>query len=192
LLQLISTARAGSATLPQLFPVLVDLPKATALTIAIGWNGLSPLAPISADYSIELKNDQFEGMGNFKVAAMTATRTIVIPTDIVRSFLMAVIRVELVEKNYVPRITRTDDYPSFSVAVKTELGPLVIATQSQTLRPNTGTYVDRTPWAIRYSDRTFVVTASDLDQALGPLEPYLQENEVVKELANQIRSRNVR
>jgi hypothetical protein len=181
---------ANSVTLPQLFPELTNLPATTTLAIAIGWLGLSPLSPIDAVYSLALRNDQFEGDGKFSVAAASATRAVTIPSDIVRAFLVAVTKVELVEKDYTPRITHTDDYPSLSVMVQTGRGVLQIGTRSQQQRPKSGTYVDRTPWAITYLGRTFVVTASDLDQAFDPWESHLQYGEAIDEQANKIRKRN--
>jgi hypothetical protein len=181
---------ANAVTLPQLFPELADLPQATALTISIGWLGLSRLSPIGADYSLALRNHQFEGEGRFKVETASATRAITVPTDIVRAFLAAVIRVELVESGYTPRIVHTDDYPSLSVTVRTARGPLLIETRSQQQQPKSGTYVDRTPWAINYSDRTFVVAVSDLDRAFEPLQSHMQYTQTVDELANKIQNRN--
>jgi hypothetical protein len=76
-----------------LFPALTDLPDASSLAVAIGWMGLSLLSPISADYSLDLHDDQFVGEGKFKVATFSATRAIAIPRDIVRAFLTVVNKV---------------------------------------------------------------------------------------------------
>jgi hypothetical protein len=175
-------------TLPQLFPALSGLSDTPALQIVIGWMGLSRLSPISAGYSLKLQNDQFEGVGRFKLATATATRPIVVPREPVRAFLIAVGQVELVEKEYVARIEHTDDYPSLGFAVDTEQGPLKIETQSQPRRPESGSYLDRTPWAIYYLGRTFVVTASDLDRAFEILEPHLQYDSIHEELRKELLS----
>jgi hypothetical protein len=124
------------------------------------------------------------------VATASATRAITIPRDAVRAFLTAAGNVQLVEKDYVPRITHTDDYPSLSFGVDTEQGPLEIETQSQPQLPISGDYLDRTPWAIYYLHRTFVVTANDLDRALAPFEPRLQYAAVCDELESEILLRN--
>jgi hypothetical protein len=171
-----AAASVGSATLAKLFPELADLSETTSLAIAVGWQGLSLLSPVSGDYSLELRKDQFEGEGRFKVATASATRAIIIPRDVVRVFLAAAGKVEVVEKKYQPRITHTDDYPSLSVSVQTKHGLLTIGTNSQPQRPKSETYVDRTPWAIRYLGRTFVVTANDLARPIrestvfGPID----------------------
>jgi hypothetical protein len=106
-------------TLATLFPDLADVSETTTLSIGVGWLGLSTLSPISSDYSLELHKDQFEGEGRFKAATVSATRAIIIPCDVVRAFLAAAVKVELVERNYQPRITHTDDYPFLSISVLT-------------------------------------------------------------------------
>ena len=188
LLCLVPTSCGKPITLPQLFPALTGLSDAPALKIAVGWMGLSLLSPISADYPLKLQNDQFEGVGTFKMATATTTRAIVIPRDPVRAFLTAVGKVELVEKEYKPRIGHTDDYPSLGFEVDTAQGPLKIETQSQARQSDSGNYPDRTPWAIYYLGRTFVVIASDLDRAFEALEPYLQYDEMHDQLRKELLS----
>jgi hypothetical protein len=186
-LQMVPVAGASAATLPELFPGLADLPDARTVVIELGWQGLSPLSPVEANYRLELRDGQFEGKGRFKVASATATRDIVVPRDLMRAFLAAATRVALVEKKYQPRITHTDDYPTVTVAVQTKQGNVTIATRSQPQKSASGNHWDSTPWAIDYSGRTFVVTSEDLDQALDPLWTRLQYDEVTGELAKQIR-----
>jgi hypothetical protein len=187
-LQTIPTAGSQTTTLPDLFPALADLPQTTTLAIELDWQGLSPLSPIEANYLLELHNDRFMGKATFKVATATAVRDVVVPRDLVRAFLVAATRVELIEKSYQPRITHTDDYPSSAVVVNTRRGDLTIETRSQPRRSTSGKYWDATPWAMYYSGRTFVVTADDLDQALDALWPHLQYDEITGELAKQLKS----
>jgi hypothetical protein len=52
--------------------------------------------------------------------------------------------------------------------------------------------VDRTPWAISYLGRTFVVETTALDDAFEPIEPHLEQDEVFNKLADQISARNRR
>jgi hypothetical protein len=189
-LQMIPAACTSAATLPELFPVLANLPESTALAIQLGWQGLSPLSPVEANYLLELHEDQFVGKGGFRVATATAIREIAVPRELVRAFLTAATKVKLVEKDYEARITHTDDYPSVSVVVPTKQGALIIETQSQPVRSASGKYWDATPWAIRYSERTFVVTDHDLDEALDPLWARLQYDEITGELAKEIKPSN--
>lgn len=178
-----AVAQPRSATLPQLFPELADLSETTGVMIGIGWMGLSPLSPMSAGYLLELHGDQFEGPAVFQAAtAPTVKRTVAIPRDLVRGFLTAATKVDLVEAEYSAHIEHTDDYPSVDVEVPTKQGPLQIGSRSQQRTGKSGDYIDRTPWRIGYRGRTFVVTASDLDQAFVPLELYLQDGKVFDEM----------
>jgi hypothetical protein len=185
--QIVPAASTSAATLTELFRLLADLPNANAVTIELGWQGLSPISPVQAKYLLGLHNDQFEGQGRFKVATAAATRDIVVPRNLIRQFLAAAIKVTLVEQEYKPRITHTDDYPSVAITVQTQQGELSIETRSQPHRSASEKW-DVTPWAIRYSGRTFVVAADDLDRALDPLLPRLQYDEVIGELAKELRS----
>jgi hypothetical protein len=176
-----AVALSQTTTLTKLFPQTVDVPETTGLVIGIGWMGLSPLSPMNAGYLLELHGDQFEGQGTFQVAkAPIVKRAVAIPRDLVRAFLTATSKVALVEAEYRAHIEHTDDYPSLEVDVGTKQGLLRIGTQSQQ-RPKSD-YVDRTPWRVDYRDRTFVVTASDLDQAFSPFEHYLQDEEVFSDM----------
>ena len=179
---------ASPSTLPELFPALADLPDANAVGIALGWQGLSPISPVLATYPLELHNDQFKGKASFRVATATATRDVAVPRDLVRGLLAAANKVTLVEQEYQPRITHTDDYPSVAITVPTRQGELSIETRSQPLRSASEKHWDATPWAIHYSGRTFVVTADDLDRALDAVLPSLQYDEVTGALAKEIRS----
>lgn len=184
--QLIPSARTEPATLPQLFPALTDLSESKALVISMTWLGLSPLSPIRADYMLNLHNDQFEGVAHFKVAeATSAKRSIAVPRDLIRAFLAAASKVEVIEKPYQPRITHTDDYPSVSIGVPIQDGQLIVGTNSQEQQSGSDAYADRTPWSITFAGRTFVVTASDLDKAFDPLLPALQYDDAIKELEKQ-------
>ena len=60
----------SAATLPELFPSLADLPEANTVAIELGWQGLSPLSPVEANYLLELRNGQFEGKTRFKVNSL--------------------------------------------------------------------------------------------------------------------------
>jgi hypothetical protein len=169
------------------FPELADLSETKTVVIGIQWLGLSTLSPMVADYLLELHDDHFVGQGQFKVAeAPAVSRPITVPRDVMRAFLAAASKVRMVEGEYKPRIDHTDDYPSLEFDVATKQGPLRIGTSSQLQYAESGTYLDRTPWSISYLNRSFVVTASDLDRAYQPFGPYLREDEIFKELRKNV------
>lgn len=178
-----AVALSQTTTLTKLFPETAELPATTAVVIGIGWMGLSPLSPMNAAYFLELHGDQFEGRGVFQVAkAPVVKRAVAVPRDLVRAFLAAAGKVALIEAEYRAHIEHTDDYPSLEVDVATKQGQLRIGTRSQQRQPTSGDYLDRTPWRVDYRDRSFVVTASDLDQAFDALEPYLEDGKVFDEM----------
>ena len=176
-----------STTLIRQFPEMADLPDTKTVVVGIQWFGLSTLSPMIADYLLELHDDQFTGQGQFKVAdAPAVSRSITVPRDVMRAFLAVASKVRMVEGEYKPRIEHTDDYPSLEFDVATKQGLLRIGTQSQLKYAESGTYLNRTPWSIGYLNRSFVVTASDLDRAYEPFDPYLREDEIFKELRKNV------
>jgi tripartite-type tricarboxylate transporter receptor subunit TctC len=187
----------NSTTLVELFPDLTDLPRTPALAITIEWVGYSPISPFRANYSLSLLNSQFQGEGKFEVAGgatakESASRAIAIPREVVQAFLTAANKVKMIEGQYAPRFIYTDSYPSLIIEIQTKQGMLKIKTASQPEAhyvAGVKAYDSRTPWAIEYLGRTFVVNANDLDQAMQPLEPLLQSAEVFKELVDRINSR---
>ena len=172
------------------FPELADLSDAKVVVVGIRWLGLSTLSPMIADYLLDLHEDQFAGQGQFKVDdAPAVSRPITVPGDVMRAFLAVASKVRMVEGEYKPRIDHTDDYPSLEFDVATKQGLLRIGTSSQLKYAESGTYLDRTPWSISYLNRSFVVTASDLDRAYEPIGQYLRDEEIFNELRkNEIES----
>ena len=176
-------ATTRSTTLARQFPELADLSETKTVVIGIQWFGLSTLSPMIANYPLELHNDRFAGQGQFKVAeAPAVSRPITVPRDVMRAFLAVASKVRMVEGEYRPRIEHTDDYPSLEFDVATKQDLLRIGTQSQLKDAESGTYLDRTPWSISYLNRSFVVTANDLDRAYEPFGQYLRDDEIFKEL----------
>jgi hypothetical protein len=177
----------SSFYLTTLFPELTDLANSTSLTITFGWTGLSPRSPMRADYPLELRNDYFEGKGKFSVSGTNTIRPIAVQRELVQNFLVAVTRVKLWDEEYIPRLRSTDSYPFVGVTIQTKNGPLKVETRSQEKfvrydAPRSDYYVDRVPWSVNYSGRTFVVYASDLDEAMGALDPHSQHEEVWRDL----------
>jgi hypothetical protein len=169
------------------FPELADLSDTKIVVVGIRWLGLSTLSPMIADYLLDLHEDQFAGQGQFKVAdAPAVSRPITVPGDVMRAFLAVASKVRMVEGVYKPRIDHTDDYPSLEFDVATKQGLLRIGTSSQLKYAESGTYLDRTPWSISYLNRSFVVTASDLDRAYEPIGQYLRDEEIFEELRKNV------
>jgi hypothetical protein len=163
------------AKLGELFPSLAHLSEAQALTITVGWAGLSEISYVNV---LERHGNRFEGVAHGLVerrsgrGTASAVRQIAVPADSIRSFLAASNHVLLTEGEYKPRITHTDDYPLVRVDVecigvrlrietRSQRGyPGLIASQLRSAQnsPALENYPDRTPWAINYLGHTFIIT----------------------------------
>jgi hypothetical protein len=161
----------------ELFPEMSDLLEATAFRVNNTWMGLSPNSPSKFEVALALNGDRFEGEASIshgqegRDTFQASKRNISAPRAAVRAFLCAVLQVPLEERAYQPYIAHTDDYPDLSFTFQGQSGPIVIFTRSQP-RIIQSQFV-QTPWAISYADRTFVVSAPDIDAALDGLDPSL-------------------
>jgi hypothetical protein len=161
----------------ELFPEMSSLLEATAFRVKNTWMGLSLHSPSKFEVVLALNGDHFEGEAAVshgqegRDTFQASKRNISVPRDAVRAFLCAVLQVPLEERAYEPYIERTDNYPDLSFTFQGQSGPIAIFTRSQP-RVIQSQFV-QTPWAISYVDRTFVVSAPDIDAALDGLDPTL-------------------
>jgi len=161
----------------ELFPELSSLLDATAFQVSNEWMGLSRRSPAELEVALALHDDRFEGeasvrFGVEKLDTFRATkRQVVVSRDAVRAFLCAALQAPLEERAYEPYRAHTDDYPDLNFTFQGQRGPLTIMTRSQAHVVQS--QLVQTPWAIRYADRTFVVSAPDIDSVLEGLLPLL-------------------
>jgi hypothetical protein len=161
----------------ELFPDMSGLLEATTFRVNNTWMGLSLSSPSKFEVALALNGDHFEGEASVsrgqegRDTFQASKRNISVPRDAVRAFLCAVLQVPLDERAYKPYIAHTDDYPDLSFTFQGQSGPITIFTRSQP-RVIQSQFV-QTPWAISYADRTFVVSAPDIDAALDGLDPSL-------------------
>lgn len=190
--------------LAELYPALVHLPETTTVKIEVGWYGLAEVSPLIATYSLNRNGDEFDGPGEFTAEKLvyrppsgteqisptevkaSTTLPIGVPTDLIEAFLTAGSRIPMVLGEYKPRRTHTDDYPYLKVEVPTEQGSLRIETASQPAYSVDRTHLDRTPWAIRYRDLTYIVTVDDLDKTWDRILEHLRYRDTVQELDQQL------
>ena len=163
----------GGPRLVDLFPETSGVFGATAFRVSNKWMGLSPLSPAVFEVALALDGDRFEGEASLRYggegrgASQATKRKVFAPRDAVRVFLCAALQAPLEERDYKPYISHTDDYPDLNFTFQGERGPLTIFTWSQ---PHViPTLWRRSPWAIGYADRTFVVDSPDIDSALARL-----------------------
>jgi hypothetical protein len=141
------------------------------LTITIGdhWTGLSPLAPIEAQFRLEPTTDHFSGMAEFSVAgytdAITRSVPISVPLAVIEELLALLESTPLEVGEYQPVFNHTDDFPSIMIAVEGRAGHLGFASQSQGSR--------HIPWRVMVGEDHYVTYADTPAQALELLDPYL-------------------
>jgi len=183
-----TTAASKIGVISRLVPDLASLPETETLRVLYQWQGLAPESPVAVEYSLALKSDVFEGKAVHTqekappnknvsgVAPGNGNRVIVektdvaIPRDVVRAFLHTVLNTSAEEKDYVPRLDHTDDYPSLAFEVPGPNGNAVIGTASQPMSLNG--HLSRAPWVIFYADHTYVISTDEIDAALEPLSKY--------------------
>jgi hypothetical protein len=172
------TASVGNGhRLLELFPEISGLLDTTAFRVNNKWMGLSLDSPAVFEVALALNGDHFEGEASVSYGppgrdGFRATkRNVVVPREAVRAFLCAALQVPLEERAYKPYLAHTDDYPDLNFTFQAQSGPIAIFTRSQP-RVVQSQFV-QTPWAISYADRTFVVSAPDIDAALDGLAPSL-------------------
>jgi hypothetical protein len=157
----------------ELFPEMSGVLDTTAFRVNNSWMGLSPDSPAIFEVALSLEGDRFEGEasvrygGEGRGASHATQRNVFAPRDAVRAFLCAALQAPIEEREYKPYRAHTDDYPDLNFIFQGQRGPVTIFTRSQ-YRSVPPRWV-QTPWAIGYADRTFVVTAPDIDAALDRL-----------------------
>ena len=141
------------------------------LTITIGdhWTGLSPLAPIEAQFRLEPTTDHFSGIAEFSVAgytdAITRSVPISVPLAVIEELLALLESTPLEVGEYQPVFNHTDDFPSIMIAVEGRAGDLGFASESQGSR--------HSPWRVMVGQDHYVTYADTPAQALELLDPYL-------------------
>jgi hypothetical protein len=139
------------------------------ITIQDSWTGLSPLAPIEAQFRLEPATDYFSGTAEFSVAgytdAITRSVPITIPLAVIEEFLALLESTPLEVGKYKRLFNHTDDFPSILIAVEGRAGDLRFASESQGRR--------HIPWRVVVGQDQYVTYANTPAQALDLLDPYL-------------------
>lgn len=133
------------------------------------WTGLSPIAPIQADYDLRMQEDStLTGTATYKITydELTETVDIVIPADVVEAFNNKLSTIDLEREAYTPLIEWTDDYPSLSIIVETKTAVYKVYSGSQG--------ENHVPWGATVDNEEFTVNSAIPAEALIILEPYLK------------------
>jgi hypothetical protein len=147
----------------------IDLSAVLTVTIGDHWTGLSPLAPIEAQFHLEPTTEHFSGMAEFSVAgyteAITRSVPISVPLAVIEELLAFLESTPLEVGEYQPVFNHTDDFPSIMIAIEGSAGDLGFATESQGSR--------HIPWRVVVGQDHYVTYADTPAQALDLLDPYL-------------------
>ena len=147
----------------------VDSSSIVVITIADYWTGLSPLAPIEADFRLEPATGHFSGMAEFSVAGYTEaiTRSVLIsvPQATIDELLTLLASTPLEVGEYKAVFNHTDDFPSIIITVEGKAGSLGFGSESQAR--------GHIPWRVVVDQDLYVTYADTPAQALALLDPYL-------------------
>jgi hypothetical protein len=147
----------------------IDSSSVLTITIADHWTGLSPLAPIEADFCLEPATSYFSGMAEFSVAgyteAITRSVPLSVPQAIVDEFLNLLSSTPLEVGEYKAVFNHTDDFPSIIITVEGTAGNLAFGSESQAR--------GHIPWRVVVDQDPYVTYADTPAQALDLIDPYL-------------------
>lgn len=157
---------------PSLFPARISLSGIESMTIQDHWVGLSPVAPVQADYLLTNVEGALIGGAVFSISyeSITQQADINIPADVAAEFLKTLETVDLIRGDYHPLIEWTDDYPSITMTFQMDHGEVSIFTSSQ------GEY--HVPWGATINDTTYVINSEIPMQAFNSLSPYLHRDQL--------------
>lgn len=157
--------------MPSLFPTEIKISDVQSVHIQYRWSGLSPIAPIQADYDLRMQEDgTLTGTATYKITydELTETVDIVIPADVVEAFNNKLSTIDLERETYTPLIEWTDDYPSLSIIVETKTAVYKVYSGSQG--------ENHVPWGATVDNEEFTVNSAIPAEALIILEPHLKLN----------------
>ena len=167
--------------LPYLLSPTITFSDVQTLKIQDHWMGLSPTAPMMADYELSMTDETLSGEASFSIAYDTIKQSsdITIPAETLDAFIKMLETVKLKQGVYEPFWEWTDDYPYISMLFQTDQGEIEIFTSSQ------GN--SHTPWAANIDGVEYVIESDIPMQALALLEPYLKRD-ILDTMVSEYRS----
>lgn len=150
------------------------------------WIGLSPLAPIVAEFNVTNSGTSFSGAAHFEVGdygdnPQTADETIEIPVEVIQAFLDKLNEATLEEGQYVPHIDHTDDYPDLRIEIYS-------TTHDEIIFESTSQGGEHIPWGATFEGVHYTINSGIPMEALEILKPYLKYD-VLENLKNSARDR---
>lgn len=150
-----------------LFPPVSEV---ESITISDEWRGLSPIAPLSANFYLNRSGDYFTGTADFSVGSYStlheAHESVAVPVDAVKLFWEILSDARLEPGTYTPKIEWTDDYPSINIRIRAGEQTLIIYSLSQG--------EGHVPWGATIGDQSYVIHSDAPMRALDMLRPFLK------------------
>ena len=143
--------------------VLGRVMQTQAIEIDYSWTGVS--GRLREVYSLRAVDGGFEAEG-----VRDETRPITLPSSRISSteieaFLATLVHAPVLDRDYVPKVTRGDDHPSITVTLSRSRGHITFFSQSQG--------VGHVPWGVESGGRVYVVPDDTPARALQMLDPFL-------------------
>jgi tetratricopeptide (TPR) repeat protein len=157
-------------------PPVVDKPEMRSLTeartirIKEGWGGYGPGR--SSEYELQRDANSFKGVAHFETEQRSGDQNVSIPLGIVTAFLKKLGESRLQDRQYVPYIDHTDDYPHVEIEVSTPAATVRFYSESQG--------EDHVPWAATIGNTTYVISSDVPARALESLSSYLERKVPLK------------
>ena len=144
------------------------------IEIVDNWEGLEPPGPIEAVYHLERQgiSHTFAGTGTLTQAhrRTSGTLAVTIPDSAIIAFLDGLAAAPRTPGEYAPNIMHTDDYPHFTIRLRTDTVAVEFYSASQG--------DDRRPWRVSIGGRQYVSDSAAPADALKHILPYLRRAEL--------------
>lgn len=136
-----------------------------AESILIDYSWTRPEGRVQESYELRPADDGFLAEEVRDDGAPVEGEAALIPASEVETFLAQLAEAPILVRNYVPRVVRSNDYPSITVEIRTGRERIVFFTRSQG--------IGHAPWAVESNGEVYVVPDDTPARALQVLDPYL-------------------
>ncbi len=143
--------------------VLGHITRSDTIHLEFGWTGLGSEA--KEQYMLTRAGDAFRAEGIRDGFSEIAIPRADIDLDTVDTFLALLMDSPLLPREYVPSITRTDDYPAITIELGSGSEKVTFFTRSQGIR--------HVPWGAEATGTTYVIPDGTPARALEILDPFL-------------------
>ena len=140
-------------------PKVPDLTGSQSIVINYKWMGLSDIAIINANSTLQFNDSIWTGKSDISIAfdLIKTSYDVTIPSKVIDSILMNLSGISVSLGEYEPKITHFDDYPEVLLSFNLENDTAVFYSASQ------GKH--HLPWEFTISGKSFVLKSRDASMA---------------------------